>query len=524
MCEPSQFTQTRLINQIESAATILLSPHHRSLLTPTELAQNREVPRSTIYRQMDSLLRKLERLSHYQSRHAELIAENHALRARISQLEAQLSSELSGHLVRVDDEKLALTVLELAARHNSVSDIQAAVKIAFELPKPPSDGTINNIIEQGSRLAEQILDSVEYHFPLDAIEFDELFHANSPIIAALEPYSMSLVLLHQFGDCKASTWKFGFDLLECELPSLMVHDCSMQGNAVVRSLGKISQLCVWHRVREIWREIRVPFEALQKKALKLEDEALWDRTIRLEESYANLIALTHSIDFARLSVRRYEDAQRELEDSCDDFACQLDELGLFSPSLSGLKLRAHQYLAHLQQWDRLAAQVVFTDATENNDGFRLLDAMAAVHLGVERLTLAYEEHGDSDAYDAEQELFLNSCERLRVVQSQVQNVVAIEKKFRLLVDNQVRTSSRIEALNRRLRGFTDAKRQVTERQLRLMQLHHNTTRFTADAKRAGKSPWEWLELDVAGLEDGFVGVLKAANQGGAWPSMWMLKS
>jgi len=157
--------------------------------------------------------------------------------------------------------------------------------------------------------------------------------------------------------------------------------------------------------------------------------------------------------------------------------------------------------------------------------FLLVHALAEVHLREQSLVRVYEERGDSRAYRMEQSFYLDACERLREAQSKVQNAGAIEEKFRLLVGNQVRTSSRVEALNRRLRGFTDAKRQVTERQLLLMMLHHNTTPFTADAKRAGKSPWEWLALDVAGLEDGFVGVLREASRaaGVVWPSVWALK-
>ncbi len=521
----SQLTQTRLCNQLESAAAVFLSPHHRFDSSPTDLARLRRVDRSTIYRRATSLQTKLERLHQAEALISSLRAQNDALQEQVSALQQEILPYTTGFWVQVTPEKLALTTLEMAARHNSASDIQSILKTAFQLPKPPSDGTICNIIKQGSRLADQILNRVQYHFPLDAIEFDELFHAQSPILAALEPYSMSLVMLHQLGDCKTSTWKFGFDFLDVELPPLMVHDCSMQGNALVRLLGKTSQLCVWHRLREIGRELRPQLDNIYKQSLQDEDELRWQRAEELESCFGTLANLTHSLDPYRRTVRRFEPAQQELLDWCREFGYQLDRLGLKCPSLSGLELRVHQYLAHLRQWDRLSQEVELIREYDDFEGFDLIDALAAVHISEEMLADVYKKHGESRAYREEQSLFLECCERLRDAQSRVQNASAIEEKFKLLVGNQVRTSSRVEALNRRLRGFTDAKRQVTERQLLLMQLHHNTTHFSSDAKRAGKSPWEWLALDVSGLEGGFVGVLKAASReaGMVWPSMWSLK-
>jgi len=525
MCVLPQLTQTRLVKQIESAAAVFLSPSHRYELTPTQLAELRGVARSTIYRQAKWFQTQIQTLSEQRQLTLQLSMENHALKQRLHLLETQLEPLVSAHIVKVDPEKLALTVLELAARHHSISDIQAITKIVFELPKPPSDGTINNIIKIGSALADHILESVEYHFPLDAIEFDELFHANSPILAALEPYSMSLLFLHQLGDCKTATWKFGFDFLDANLPPLFVHDCSAQGNALVGQLGKTSQLCVWHRIREIGREIHPQLDTTYKQALELEDETLWARAETLEFSFKQLLELSHSLDFRRRSIRRFEQAVEELIGGCIEFAYQLDELGFTCPSLHGFEKRAKEYLNHLRQWDRLAENVEPIEGIDEFDGFELVEALGEVHIRETTLSNVFETHGDSFAYREEQSYFLDACERLREAQSKVKNVAAIEEKFKLLVGNQVRTSSRVEALNRRLRGFTDAKRHVTERQLRLMQLHHNTTRFSADAKRAGKSPWEWLELDVAGLEDGFVGVLREASRaaGVVWPSVWALK-
>lgn len=525
MCVLPQVTEQCLLKQLESAASVYLSPLYRFELTPTELAQLRGVARSTIYRQAQWLRHQLHRLTLQHTHIVRLTAENQSLRTRLQQLEALHAPYSSGHWTKVDPEKLALTTLELAARHNSVSDIQAILQVAFDLPKPPSDGTITNIIKQGAALAEKILDSVQYHFPLDAIELDELFHAQSPILAALEPYSMSLLFLHQLGDCKASTWKFGFDLLDADLPPLLVHDCSQQGKALVTRLGKISQLCVWHRLREIGRELRPDLDKSYQRALEDLDEDRWSQLEQLDSSLGQLAQLTHSLDPYRFSVRRFELAKQELLDWCAQIRQQLKALGLACPSLRGLVKDVDKYLAHLKQWDRLAEQVEPIEGSGDFDGFLLVHALAEVHLREQSLVRVYEERGESRAYRMEQSFFLDACERLREAQSKVQNAGTIEEKFRLLVGNQVRTSSRVEALNRRLRGFTDAKRQVTERQLLLMQLHHNTTTFTADAKRAGKSPWEWLELDVAGLEDGFVGVLREASRaaGVVWPSVWALK-
>ena len=484
MCVLPQLNRNRLLNQIESAASVHLSPSHRFELTPTELARLRGCERSTIYRRAQALFQKLSTLPQLRASLTTLSHENLALRSQLSALQSQISPLQKGYHIEVTKEKLALTTLELAARNSSVSDIQATLMTAFSLPKPPSDGTICNIIRQGAQLATQLLESAKYHFPLDAIEFDELFHAKSPILAALEPYSMSLLFLHQLGDCKTDTWQFCFDYLGTSLPPLMVHDCSKQGGALAKRVGKKSQLCVWHRIRELGRELRPALERVYKESLSELDEARWEQAEELELHFQSLSGLTHNLDPYRFCVRRYQSGCQELLDWCATFRRQLSDLGLSCPSLDGLSFRSKEYLAHLRQWERLAQEVVFSEQEEESDGFLLLDALAEVHLREKRLVEIVGEYGESEPYRGEERLFLKACEKLRRVQSLVSNAGPIGQKFGLLVNDQVRTSSRVEALNRRLRGFTDAKRHVTEQQLHLMQLHHNTTFFSADAKRA----------------------------------------
>ncbi|MEL6804681.1 MAG: hypothetical protein AAFO91_12965, partial [Bacteroidota bacterium] len=300
----------------------------------------------------------------------------------------------------------------------------------------------------------------------------------------------------------------------------------LPGLPLAKRVGKKSQLCVWHRIRELGRELRSALERVYKESLSELDEARWEQAEELELHFQSLSGLTHSLDPYRFCVRRYQSGCQELLDWCATFRRQLFDLGVSCPSLDGLSFRSKEYLAHLKQWERLAKEVVFSEQKEESDGFLLLDALAEVHLREKRLVEIFEEYGESELYRNEERVFLKACERLRRVQSLVTNAGLIGQKFRLLVNHQVRTSSRVEALNRRLRGFTDAKRHVTEQQLHLMQLHHNTTSFSADAKRAGKSPWQWLGLDVAGLEEGFVGVMRAASRaaGIRWPSVWALKS
>ncbi len=521
MCVLPELTRQRTLDQLESAAAVYFSGSIEVGVTPTELAQLRGVDRSTIYRRAARLPQLLASLPVLQSRISELSAHNFFLQQRIQQLEAQLSPYLSGHWVQLTPERLAHTTLEMTARHSSISDVQATLQTAFDLDKPPSDGTLAAIVAQGARLAEHILDSVSYHFPLNAIEFDELYHAQSPILASLEPYSMALIFLEQLGNCRAHTWKFAFDYHDVPLPQLMVHDCSSQGNLLVKLLCKDSQLCIFHRIRNIGRELHPQLETLFEKALKTVDERLWQRGENIERQLKALSQKTHLLDFERWQVRRFEQAYKDLLEDCEGLREEVEGAGLSCKSLSGLELRP-EYLAHLKLWEKLAEQVEFREGTGQSDGFVLLDALArekCARAGLEQVS----RFDNSALYWEQQKVYLEACEHLRKVQTMVKNNRAIQEQFELMCGDLVRTSSRIEALNRRLRGFTDAKRQVTERQLRLMQLHHNTTPFSADAKRAGKSPWQWLGLDVPGLTGGFVGVLKAASQGADWPAPWAFK-
>ena len=296
MCASPQVTRERTFLQLESAAAVYLSSSNGIDITPTELARTRGVDRSTIYRRATRLPELLSSVSPLRTQVRELSDKNSRLQARVQQLEQTLAPYQRGHWVEVTPERMALTTLEMTARNCSVSDVQATLKTAFALPKPPSDGTVAAIIAQGAHLAERVLDSVRYHYPLDAIEFDELFHANAPILAALEPYSMTLLMIEQLGNCRAHTWKFAFNYRDIEPPGLMVHDCSTQGNLLVKLFERDSQLCIFHRIRSIGRELDPQIERLYEDAIKTESERLWRQAESIEQSAKALCELTHLLD------------------------------------------------------------------------------------------------------------------------------------------------------------------------------------------------------------------------------------
>lgn len=524
-----QLTEKWIQKQLESAAAVYLGPKGGSVMTPLELAQTRRVARSTIYRQAGWLRQQIHLAQQFKTKMPPLEAENCALRECITQLETQLVPYKGGHWVQVTDERLALTTLELTARSDSVSDVQAALKVAFSLAKPPSEGTIAAIIERGAQLAEAILDRAPKPVPLDVLEFDELFHADHPLLVVLEPKSMAVYLLESLDSYTANTWKFAFDYREVPISTLLAHDCSSQGNLLARLFGVDSQLCLFHRLREIKRELATPLDALYKQALRTCDEPLWDAAVTLEKKLSVLAALTWPLDLFFRTCRRFEDTLAQFLYELSEAVDLLDRLAelwghpLKIPSLRGWHLRAPQFLNHLKLWDKLAEQVQFTTHTTSLDGYAMLDALAAVHLGINALETAFLS-GDETLYWQEQARFLADCTRLRQVQSCCENSAFIAQKLAEMMNCVTRTTSLVEALNRRLRAFTDAKRHVTERQLRLMHLHHNTTPFSRDAKRAGKSPWQWLDIELDGLDDGFVGVLRAQNDGRPWPSSWAFKS
>jgi hypothetical protein len=420
MCVLPELTRQRTLHQLESAASVYLSEALGVEFTPRELAQRRGVAPSTIYRRAARLPHLLSSIPSLQAQNSSLLAENHALKQRLEELETQLAPSQQGHWVQLTPERLALTTLEMTARHHSISDVQATLQTAFALDTPPSDGTLSAIIERGSRLAEHILDSVTYHYPLHAIEFDEMFHANSPILAALEPYSMSLVFLEQLGNCRAHTWKFAFDYRSVEPPEVMVHDCSPQGNLLLRIFGRENQLCIFHRIRNIGRELEPQIEKLYEKALSTVDERLWNKATCLEEQVKAISQRTHLLDFERARVRRFEEAYRELFAHCEELGKLLADVGLSCPSLSGLALRP-EYLTHLKLWDRLAAHVEFIEGSPVGDGFALLDALAAVKIGAAHLEMIGGRYPGSDSYWEMQDFYLAACERLREVQAVVRN-------------------------------------------------------------------------------------------------------
>lgn len=528
MCVIPQLTDTWLKHQLQSAAALYLSPVMGFELTPTELALSRGVARSTVYRQGWALASQLLEFPALEEKCKQLEAENARLQQKLAELQMLSPSPKEGIPVFVTAERIALTVLEMTARKFSTEDIKATLRVAFSPLEPPSDGTINAIVKRASELAEKLQDIAPNLYPLLALELDELFHANSPILMMVEPYSMAIYLLEQLGDAKAHTWKFAMDYRGIEPPFLMVHDCSAQGNALVKRLVLHSQLCVFHRLREIRRELQGHLKKAYEKALDACDERLWELAEQLEKMLAGLVQSTSLLDHRRGQVRRCKPAREEFLSlhqetlECLDMLEQAAGQGNWNvPSLRDWDVREEKFFHHLKRWELLAEEVEFEEGSSSH-GFVLLDALAAVHVGARALEAASEK--SEPEYWKQQQDYLEACEILRKIQARCKNAGTIAKTFELWVEYEVRTTSHIEAVNRRLRGFTDAKRQVTDRQLRLMQLHHNTTPFTADAKRAGKSPWQWLGLDIPGLEEGFVGVLREANKGQTWPSTWELKA
>ncbi len=528
MCVIPQLIEKWRLDQLQSAAAIYLREAMGFSYTPTELSQSREVARSTIYRQAWELLLSLEQLPSLKRECQQLRQHNARLQRELQQLQSSSSQQKSGIPVWVTAERVAMTALEMASRGCSTEDIKATLRVAFSPLKPPSDGTLNAIIKRASWLAEQIQDQAPNIYPLMAVEFDELYHAREPVLMMIEPYSMAILLLEQLGNSKAHTWKFAMEYRGVEPPFLMAHDCSAQGNLLVRLFGLDSQLCVFHRLREIRRELRPFLDKTYKKALEECDELLWDLADWMEKSLALLTQCTSVLDFKRGQVRRLQPSLQEFytlhEETmeCLQMLQERADLGEWNiPSLKGWPVREEQFFNNLKRWERLAAEVVWKDGQEGN-GFAFLDALAAVYCGGRALESAFE-YGSEEEYWRQQSLYLQACENLRQLQAICINPGKLAKEFAQMVEYEVRTTSRIEAVNRRLRDFTDAKRHVTDRQLRLMQLHHNTTPFTADAKRAGQSPWQILGLDVPGLEDGFIGVIREANGGEPWPSTWELK-
>jgi len=523
------FTENSFQNQLQSAAALFLRPALGFDYSPTELAKDRQVARSTIYRQGHTLIHNLQQYSTLQEQYEELKKENIRLQQQVSELQQTNSQEENGKAVFVTAERIALTVLEMAGRKFSTEEIKATLRVAFSPLTPPSDGTINTIIKIGSELAEQLQDVAPNIYPLLALELDELFHAQSPLLMMIEPYSMAIVLLEQLGNARAKTWEFAMEYRGIEAPFLMVHDCSAQGNSLVRILERHSQLCLFHRLREINREMSAYVERAYKKAYNECDERLWDLAVLLEKNIALLAQCTSLLDFKRGVVRRAQQAEQEFYAihketlECLEMLEEAAGEGVWKvPSLRSWPVREEKFFNQLKRWDLLADEVVFTQG-EKGDGFVLLDALASVHIGAKLLEIAHQEK-DIQAYWLQQKEYMQSCKLLRELQAKCENSGFIAKKFELWVEYETRTTSRIEAVNRRLRAFTDAKRNITDRLLRLMQLHHNTTKFTADAKRAGQSPWQLLGIDIPGLKDGFVGVLREANKGRPWPSTWELKA
>lgn len=164
---------------------------------------------------------------------------------------ARIEAILEQHAAERERGRQRLT-LQAAVLPCSVPSIVLLQTAAFE--DSPGRETLRAQIQDASRRAKEILDSLPWAEKIENLTADELFAGKTPILNCVEPRSMAVPALQWGPDRTAKTWQ---EVLS-RFPNLQTV-ASDQGNGIlgaVEALGLLSQGDPFHSFEELSRCLR----------------------------------------------------------------------------------------------------------------------------------------------------------------------------------------------------------------------------------------------------------------------------
>lgn len=431
------------------------------------------------------------------------------LTMRVRQLQSEIDT-LKGQLEieRRDREERRFRLLcELAMA--PVSEDKIARCLGAESGREPSAGWVHGQIELAGEAALRLMQREEVRESLEEAALDELFAGKKPILTAVEPSSMMMLVPEAAADRQGETWG---NVLE-QYPNLRLAISDL-GSGLLKGVdlrgGIDHQADLFHFKRNLRREVRRLetrcYEAIAaldvaRKMIdrpRLLSSARIQAQIEWREQAAELDRTLIAFDWLELIVgyveeqlepfdrrnqrlRSYDDAQQAIEDALE-YLAGIEELrvdGVIS-TIEGARDRLFTFLELLET--RLGLiEVRWKKLTGSREA--LMSAIARVWYWRSR----------AGRSEANQRQYLIALAGLEFWDRRSENLAEVIAQAFEVLDAVVRASSAVECINSILRPFISVKKRLNQRFLALVAFYWNMHPIPG---RGGRTPFEENGVDL----------------------------
>lgn len=455
-----------------------------------------------------------------------LDAENAALKARVTQLEARLCRSVEVTPERIED--LVLTAVTTPPSYEGAGEY---VEVAFGQTYRPSIGKVSQIIRHHGQRAGRILTEPAVRDRFDEANADELFAGRRPVLTVVEPASLAI------GAVELSDSRYGQDWqVVLERFDQLRYVSSDGGTGLKAGIGLCAQILrhqpdIWHRVVRPLSQITRRLEAHLDKAWDQERQAMAqhqrpkgegklyapslsrikqevaDQFERMEVYYQGVEQLFEVFDpivdepgAPRLRTR--DEAQVLLRQAIE----KLSRVGDAQLDTWRQKIEAHckDLFAFLDQLHEKLATVPLRGIEDPDQAAQLRQLVLSEILLTQQRSQSQEEKVVT-AYTH--------------VWQQIAQVGALQKHYptwrqaiAACLYRPRRTSSLVETINSPLRTLQQIHRKLSQPLLDLYALRHNMTPFANGCRRRGLSPYQRLGVDLDA--DNWLEVLRSYRTAG----------
>lgn len=444
------------------------------------------------------------------------------LLGRVAHLEADVET-LRGELEieRRDraDRRFRL-LLEIAL--SPVSEDKVARCLGAAYGREPSSGWVHAQIERAGEAALRLMRRREVREALVVAALDELFSGRAPILMVVDPTSMLALVPESVGNRQGETW--GKVLAQYPNLRLAISDLGSGLLKGVELRGGIDhQADLFHFKRAVRREVRriegrcyeaiASVDAARKQigrprllsSARVQAEVEWrekqgalDRQL-LAFDWAEVIVgyvdeLTEPFDRLALRLRRYEDAQRALDDALELLAGieEVDVDGMRT-TIDGARDSLFTFLRVLEV--RLTGIDVRWQGVEGSRE-ALFSAVAWVWHQRQRASTSKREWWR----------YVRALTGLAFWDRRTENLAEVVGEVFAALEAVVRASSAVECLNSVVRPYTSVKKRLNQRYLALVAFYWNCHPIPGRGKRTpfqesgvdlGSDDWvELLEREI----------------------------
>lgn len=440
-----------------------------------------------------------------------LEAENATLKVRMTDLEMHLSRSVEVTPQRIED--LVLTAVTTPPSYVGIGEY---VKVAFGEAYRPSPGKISQLVTRFGAIAGLILTDPKVTDRFDEASCDELFAGRQPILTVVEPASLAIGAVEQSDHRDAQDWQVvleGFGNLRYVSSDL--------GTGLGAGIGLCAQILRHHP--DFWHLVVRPLSRITR-SLEAHLERVWDQEAKAIAAqqrpkgqgklYAPTVARIRGDVEAQFD--RMEGYYQGLELLLEAFDPIVDQpgvphlrtpqeaymllnqalallLGVDDPKLNAFiqKLEAHreELFSFLEQLHSQMQEVPL-EGIEDPHTATQIRALVLSEILLSRQRARTKDPKVMRAY--------THCWKAIVQLGPLQKYYATWRKaLAACLYRPRRTSSLVETVNSPLRTLQQIHRNLSQPLLDLYAIRHNMKPFAQGCKRKGKSPYQWLEVDLS---------------------------